>query len=488
MLNQSSAEEVEEIVFQNMGAFYNRNLSEFKGFEENLGINPWFLEHFRMHFKLRNHRLKTKGRDLVGKHKNINENSGLLREMLYIIQSGRVLFQSNLRNILLVNSRFVTDDGVFRFNSKEAQCWTIVMNREIFSVMKDGFHKQWSNHLNTDAILFQYIKSFRWILDGPMFFWKFRLLLKKLSKKSKIDDWIFSELKGAVFSFCLYWFRFKSMELFFRRVECENILMWDENSPQQKVIQYAAKGRGIVVGAIQHGSIYKHHPAYAYTYYDVAPVLPDFTFVWGSHFRDILMKFNGYPPESIVITGKVKERSATADSNRVGGYWLFASQPLRNGSLRERVLYDVCKAATMGFEIIIRPHPIEKFDDYFNEISARAGLNNIRIEREIPLLQHLSECKGLIVTSSTVGFEFLEFNKPMIVMDYLEQDLMQWIQNDLGIKVTKLDELISAMSSDQYGLSDNRKAVIESLFFRNDDKALSRIMQHFKLHCRSVAV
>ena len=130
----------------------------------------------------------------------------------------------------------------------------------------------------------------------------------------------------------------------------------------------------------------------------------------------------------------------------------------------------------------------EKFDDYFNEISARAGLNNIRIEREIPLLQHLSECKGLIVTSSTVGFEFLEFNKPMIVMDYLEQDLMQWIQNDLGIKVTKLDELISAMSSDQYGLSDNRKAVIESLFFRNDDKALSRIMQHFKLHCRSVAV
>ena len=202
-------------------------------------------------------------------------------------------------------------------------------------------------------------------------------------------------------------------------------------------------------------------------------------FVWGSKFRDVLTGLNGYRPETVVITGKVKEQIERSDSKCREGYWLYASQPLRNGTLREQILLDVCRAASDGFEIVIRPHPAEKFDDYFNEIKSRFGPSNIRIERTPPLLQHLSECKGLLVTSSTVGFEFLEFNKPMIVMDYLEQDLMHWIKNDLGTKVINFEELEDALGLDQVNPSDNRTRVIESLFFKNDDQALQRILQHF---------
>ena len=83
------------------------------------------------------------------------------------------------------------------------------------------------------------------------------------------------------------------------------------------------------------------------------------------------------------------------------------------------------------------------------------------------------------MTSSTVGFEFLEFNKPMIVMDYLEQDLMHWIKNDLGTKVINLEELEAALKKGQFVASDSRKDIIESLFYKNDDRALNRILQHF---------
>ena len=479
MEEKNHAEEAEDFLFENMGAFYNRNARKFKDFEEKLGVDIWFLEHFRMHFKLRNQRLKTKGREASANSKHLKGKAGLYREMSTILQSGWAKPRSNPKNILFVNSRFVREDGKFRFNSEETKSWTLVMNRELGTVMDDGFRKQWSNTMNTDAIIFRYFLSFRWIVDGPSFYWKLQKTLKKLTVKSRFDESILLGLKAAVPSFMLYWVRFNSMQMFFNRMNCENILMWDENSPQQKVIQYAARSKGIQVGAIQHGSIYKHHPAYAYAQYDFPPLLPDVTFVWGSKFRDVLTGLNGYRPESIVITGKVKEQIELVDSNQPGNFWLYASQPLRNGALREQILIDVCKAANKGFEIVIRPHPTEQFDGYFNEISSRAGLNNIRIERHPSLLQHLSACKGLIVTSSTVGFEFLEFNKPMIVMDYLEQDLMHWIKNDLGTKVINLEELEAALKKGQFVASDSRKDIIESLFYKNDDRALNRILQHF---------
>ncbi len=103
------------------------------------------------------------------------------------------------------------------------------------------------------------------------------------------------------------------------------------------------------------------------------PVLPDMNFVWGSKFRDVLTGLNGYRPETVVITGKVKEQIERSDSKCREGYWLYASQPLRNGTLREQILLDVCRAASDGFEIVIRPHPAEKFDDYFNEIKSSLG-------------------------------------------------------------------------------------------------------------------
>ena len=279
MLRKESAEEAEEIVFENMGAFYNQNASKFISFEEELGINPWFLEHFRMHFKFRNQRLETKGRDIAENSNYLKGRAKLYQEASYIIRSGIGKPRGTLKNILFVSSRSVREDGDFSFNSEETKGWAIVMNREILSVIDDGFRAPWRSHLNTDTILFRYLVSCRWIVDAPMFIWKLQKLLNQLTKKSRADERILSQLKAAVFSFTLYWFRFKSMVRFFNQVDCENILMWDENSPQQKVIQYAARAKGIRVGAIQHGSIYKHHPAYAYSHYDTPPLLPDFTFV-----------------------------------------------------------------------------------------------------------------------------------------------------------------------------------------------------------------
>lgn len=215
MNQRNIAEETEDFLLENMAGFYNENVDYFKGFEKELGVDIWFLEHFRMHFKLRNQKLNTKGRDVAGKSKYLIGRATFYQEFSTIIRAGWTKHRGKPKNILLVNSRFVDEAGGFKFNTEETKDWSIMMNRQLLTVMDGGFRQTWKSTLNTDAIMLRYILSFRWVFDGPLFYFKLQKLLNRLRTKSNFSHLILSELRNAAASFMLYWLRFKSMEMFF---------------------------------------------------------------------------------------------------------------------------------------------------------------------------------------------------------------------------------------------------------------------------------
>ena len=77
---------------------------------------------------------------------------------------------------------------------------------------------------------------------------------------------------------------------------------------------------------------------------------------------------------------------------------------------------------------------------------------------------------------STVGSEFLQFNKPLIVLDYNKEDLMGWIGAGLGEQVLSGKQLMGVINSlKTLKNNENRALQIKRLFYLNDDKGLCRI-------------
>jgi hypothetical protein len=89
----------------------------------------------------------------------------------------------------------------------------------------------------------------------------------------------------------------------------------------------------------------------------------------------------------------------------------------------------------------------------------------------------MAACEMLIVAFSTVGSEFIQFNKPMIVLDYLTEDIMGWIEAKVGVQAMNIEQLIDALNSAlviENGPS--RDQFVERLFYKNDGRGLLRIM------------
>ena len=101
------------------------------------------------------------------------------------------------------------------------------------------------------------------------------------------------------------------------------------------------------------------------------------------------------------------------------------------------------------FQLIVRPHPNEKEDKYFEEIATSVGLKNLIIERGIEIEEHFRIADVLITAYSTVGAEFVEYFKPIIVLDYLKEDLVGYVKEGVGIPVTNKSELLHIFNSSE---------------------------------------
>jgi len=457
--------------------FYNQRSQVFLDFEDEVGYNFWFLENFRLFFLL-----TSKASNLEGKSKAKPKSLKILKsEFKIFLDECFRKSDSVAKTLFYVNRRIISQSSDIPFELNKREGLQICLNRELTTARINHIDST-SSSSSSDSVFLSYLISLSWVFDLVRYHNAINRAIQLVDQTIQ-EDWerkIWETVKRAgKGNFLICHLRFCAFNRFFSRNEVCRIILTDENSPQQKVIQYAARRNSVTTYAVQHGNIARQSPAYMFGEYEKKPIFPDKTFLWGEEFRELLIEHGGYKAQELEVTGRI-EAYITPPSTKEEKTILFASQPIKDEALRERYIQDVFQAFVQnveGYTLIIRPHPMELDENIFHAFASDAGVLRYQVDRDTPLFEQMANCKALIVAFSTVGAEFLQFNKPMIVLDYNNEDLMGWIRAGLGVQVLSKSQLVESINSlNAMQKVENRTKQIQRLFYFNDNQGLRRIL------------
>ncbi len=296
----------------------------------------------------------------------------------------------------------------------------------------------------------------------------------------------------------LYLYKYIVYKHFFKKHSFKTITTIDENSPRFKSVLDAAKENKIKTVAIQHGTIHDLHPAYLYTKTDALRKLQaDYTLVWGEYWKQFLINRCNYPPESVVVTGQIRtdiipkllhEKMRVPQLDGINKkIVVFASQPQRDPYLRRKAAEDVFKAVKNRPDsfLILKLHQNERYDEgYYTQIAQSVGITNYKILLWVDLYLLFSRSDLIITCFSTVGGEAVYFNKPLIILDHLKQDIQNYHKAGIAFQATDEHELKDYMDRILDGsLGINKKSYreyVKKFVYKIDGHTTERVLQFIK--------
>lgn len=313
-----------------------------------------------------------------------------------------------------------------------------------------------------------------------------------------IQELIIWRLKKLNKSTSLYYFKYLSYQQFFAKYKYPILVSIDEYSANIKLIHDAAKTNSMKTIGIQHGTMHELHPGYVYSKAesDTNPY-PDLTILWGERWKLFLQEKGNYAANSLKISGQIRTdvinnliQKKEEIKNKIGlpnkKILLFASQPQPDPKLRQQIVYDIFNIVKTFDEVllVLKPHPREIDLNYFIRLAKSAECENYRMITDVDLYQLLIVSDYVITNFSTVGTETVYFKKPLIIYDPLNQDVVKYIEDKVGIQAKNCDELITVLK----GLVNNSisidKQIQEEFVLKNaykiDGKVCERIKQELK--------
>jgi hypothetical protein len=500
-LGENQEDQLKQKAINQVVQFYNRFDSLFLKLENSTGLNVWFLEHFRINFRFIE-RLKTQelkvaflaghpdGKIIqsVPKKTSIKSGKRILKEIFFIVRNSLSRSRKISGTILFHN------EGGTNFSESElfgelTNHFPIFKIRSIFD-LKRSLPKRsvFIDFPNSDALFLKTILSPSTWFQIKQFRLELESLIAAVENQSlnSFEREIIDHVKTKKAFFTLMFLRFLSFRRLFEVSKIESIVLSDENSPQQKVIQYAAKKTAVNIFAIQHGAIYNNHFGYTYGKYNHPPILPDVTFTWGEYYNEVLLKYGGYKTEQVKAVGSLRKsrtpKSGSTPKNKNSSVVLFATQPIPNETLRKRYLKDVfsCFLALereRNYQLIVRPHPNEKDDQYFVNVANEVGFKNYIIERNVAMEDQFNASDVLITAYSTVGAEYVEYFKPIIVLDYLKEDIAGYVKEGIAIPVYNGNGLQNVFEQKVIDINyEKYNEFINRFFYSSDGKAADRIL------------
>jgi hypothetical protein len=298
-----------------------------------------------------------------------------------------------------------------------------------------------------------------------------------------------------------YLFKYLAYIKFFGETSFKGILSIDEYSPNNKIILDAAKNNGIRTMAYQHGNIFDLHVGYNYSTKDqsINPI-PDTTVTWGKRWHNQLMKKGRYPANRLQIAGQLRTDIIPAlramNEPKINALntlpvqkklVMYASQPQRDSDSRYRAAKDMITAAKAidDLHLIIKLHPREDDSELYTKLADKYHLTRYTIckDEELYLLLQVSD---IVVTCfSTVGIEAIFFNKPLIILDHLKQDVLSLHKDGIAIQATSAKELIETIN----GILRGKLVISEADYqhyqmemgFKIDGKASDRLWEIINL-------
>lgn len=324
-------------------------------------------------------------------------------------------------------------------------------------------------------------------------------IMLKSTNLSPIQRLIFWRLKTLHKSTMLYYFKYIAYSDFFGAKNFPMIASIDEYSANLKMIHDAAKANDMESIGIQHGSMHELHPGYVYSKEEaITNPFPNQTVLWGDRWRSFLEEKGNYPASSLTICGQIRtdvipnliSRKEDIKTN-IGlpnkKILLFASQPQRDSKLRRQTALDIFMGTgdLENILLVLKPHPLETDLTYFKSIAKEAGVSNYRIITTVDLYQLLTISDYVVTSFSTVGTEAVYFKKPLIIYDPLDQDVMNYIQDGVGIQAKNSNDMKFILTKLEEGKltinETNQNQFIKENALEIDGKVCERISTTMQL-------
>lgn len=518
VLDAEEQKRINDSAFDEVVGFYNTHEKLFKSFEEKVGVDVWFFEQFRMYFSYRTFFLKLAciqkfldqnpngkvitsdnrlGRFFSADRLEMREgiggkpkDHGFIKEFFFALSKAKFSYKQEKNHLMLSRIEDDVEGKDQRFGKLETH-YDKLVNREQFNLgkplLKDN--RFYLKSKNVDHIMGRYFFGVLWLTD----LWKFRKNLKALtgSLRSKINEkdnkgYLILGLFGKnTMSYFVYYLRYRAFHRFFRKTNYKSVSFINENSAQQKAVQYAAHQNGVKIYGIQHGAIYDLHPAYMYGKYETIPLLPDVTFVWGNYFKRLLTDAGGYRPEQVVTSGRIsavnpkKAKHPRLESDKK--CLVYATQPQPDMNLRVRELkavFNAVKNNAEKYHLVLRPHPAEQDDTFFTGIAKEVGFEDFIIDRISDLNTHFEMADVLITSYSTVGAEFVPYYKPLLVLDFLSADLVRYIEQGVGIPVRSETEMIEVLREGELKINQSAfDTFVDNYFYKAGKEAVKIVSE-----------
>ncbi|MBL4710733.1 MAG: hypothetical protein JKY48_20100 [Flavobacteriales bacterium] len=306
-----------------------------------------------------------------------------------------------------------------------------------------------------------------------------QLLLKKIKKFKRLS--IYIQIRKSAVTWLIERFRIKT------------ITGTHEHDGKNKSIFEKAQKLGVKTFGIQHGVIHYKHLHYCFSKFDSTfHPFPDCTFLWGKHWKEGLTKFSSYPEESMHVVGQIRSDiipflKASRAEVKINGIdsnkktVLYPSQPLYIGEekMRERLALDFLKLTVEYPEVqfVVKPHPKEvDCENYFQELSQKVKGASFQVIRQ-DLYKMLALSDVVMIYNSTVGAEAIYFNKPLVVLNYSNNDFSGFIGEGVAQDINSFDALQKSIFNKKNVNLEAQKRFVKNRAFRIDGQVSQRIYE-----------
>ncbi|NLK95021.1 MAG: hypothetical protein GX275_07500 [Clostridiales bacterium] len=244
---------------------------------------------------------------------------------------------------------------------------------------------------------------------------------------------------------------------------------------------------GIDTYAIQHGLFNYYSPTYMLIDNNKFMV-PKKTFVWGEYYKEVLVNSTAVysnnnvvavgQPRSDIIKDKASENLKKNDKIKV----LYATQYLEDlTKLATELIFNAFSKLNLEYELVVKLHPIDPFEDFYYECKEKYKLDNVVITRDRDLYEILNWCDLVLSVHSTVVLEGAMLNKPSICVlleDY--NDIGNYVKDGISLGVNSSEELVKVLQDKLYINNKNIDKIIQSYFHKVDGKVNERILKEIQ--------
>ncbi|MBN2517365.1 MAG: UDP-N-acetylglucosamine 2-epimerase [Candidatus Altiarchaeota archaeon] len=284
------------------------------------------------------------------------------------------------------------------------------------------------------------------------------------------------------------------------------VLFISDTRDTERAIIVAAKQKGVPTFGLIHGAFsdelwfYKHKKgeiAQDLSYKAPFSPTPDYLLVYGPADKEWLRR-NNYPPKAIAVTGqpmydvlanadKLYDRKRTCEKLGIDSkkkIILLATGthalPKEESVLTLRESYKAAKELSSEVELVLKLHPNEGLMDLYEKTSEETGVHP-KILKKHDFFELLYACDVLMQNHSNAAIEAMILGKPVISLNFVEEDILGAVKEGASLQVTKPGQLTAAIKKTLFdektrqGLKAGAERFLYKRLFKTDGKASDRI-------------